>query len=281
MMVSPLTLSSAVKDRSYSSDAVQRLFDTDQEPGLVGDAAEESSEQSKNTTAAVATPKQKPELPECLTGVKRMMRTPRQRAEPVEDLRGKILKTPKQKAEQQERLSGVKRMMETPRQEAGPAEDTRGGHPGGLAEVEAPEAADVLAKTPAHVPEPEDSPEIPDEPVKSPPAGKRMAKTPKEKSAPVEDMVGLKRLMKTPREKGDAVEEDFGIERLVKTPGAPLEDSEGPGELRTEPSAHAEASEVMKPTRVGGKRCYWTGTRSVVTDAGFILKGNSTNYCKM
>ncbi|XP_077958666.1 proliferation marker protein Ki-67 isoform X2 [Gasterosteus aculeatus] len=248
MMVSPLTLSSAVKDRSYSSDAVQRLFDTDQEPGLVGDAAEESSEQLKNTTTAVAaaTPKQKPELPECLTGVKRMMRTPRQRAEPVEDLRGKILKTPKQKAEQQERLSGVKRMMETPRQEAGPAEDTRGGHPGGLAEVEAPEAADVLAKTPAHVPEPEDSPEIPDEPVKSPPAGKRMAKTPKEKSAPVEDMVGLKRLMKTPREKGDAVEEDFGIERLVKTPGAPLEDSEGPGELRTEPSAHAEASEVVE-----------------------------------
>nr|XP_040032778.1 proliferation marker protein Ki-67 isoform X1 [Gasterosteus aculeatus aculeatus]XP_040032779.1 proliferation marker protein Ki-67 isoform X1 [Gasterosteus aculeatus aculeatus]XP_040032780.1 proliferation marker protein Ki-67 isoform X1 [Gasterosteus aculeatus aculeatus] len=245
MMVSPLTLSSAVKDRSYSSDAVQRLFDTDQEPGLVGDAAEESSEQLKNTTTA-ATPKQKPELPECLTGVKRMMRTPRQRAEPVEDLRGKILKTPKQKAEQQERLSGVKRMMETPRQEAGPAEDSRGGHPGGLAEVEAPEAADVLAKTPAHVPEPEDSPEIPDEPVKSPPAGKRMAKTPKEKSAPVEDMVGLKRLMKTPREKGDAVEEDFGIERLVKTPGAPLEVSEGPGELRTEPSAHAEASEVVE-----------------------------------
>ncbi|KAL6095230.1 mki67 [Pungitius sinensis] len=240
MMVSPLTVSSTVKDRSYNSEAVQRLFNNDQECSVDGGApAGQGSGQQpcahlKNTAA---TPKQKPELPECLTGVKRMMRTPRQRAEPIEDLRGNILKTPKQKPEEQECLSGVKRMMETPRQEAGPVEDIAGERREALADAEAPqpEAADALVKTPADLPKPEDPSEMTGEPVKSNPAGERLARAPKEKSAPVEDMVGVKRLMKTPREKGHAVEEDFGIDRLVETPGAPLQ---GPGE--------AEASEVVE-----------------------------------
>ncbi|XP_063748705.1 proliferation marker protein Ki-67 isoform X1 [Eleginops maclovinus] len=128
MMVSPLTVSSSVKDRRYNSEAVQRLLnDEEEEASLVSEVpasenpSDDSSEQQSTDlkTTAATTPKQKPEVRECLTGVKRIMKTPKQKCEPIEDLRGKILKTPKQKREQQkECLTGVKRMMATPKQEA-------------------------------------------------------------------------------------------------------------------------------------------------------------------
>ncbi|KAJ4940531.1 hypothetical protein JOQ06_026829 [Pogonophryne albipinna] len=121
MMVSPLTVSSSVKGRSYNSEAVQRLLNDDAEESSCISELPVSSEQQctdlKKTSAS--TPKQKPELPECLTGVKRIKKTPKQKSQPIEDLRGKILKTPKQKREQQEDcLTGVKQMMATPKQEA-------------------------------------------------------------------------------------------------------------------------------------------------------------------
>lgn len=121
MMVSPLTVSSSVKGRSYNSEAVQRLLNDESEESSCISELPVSSEQQctdlKKTSAS--TPKQKPELPECLTGVKRIKKTPKQKSQPIEDLRGKILKTPKQKREQQEDcLTGVKQMMATPKQEA-------------------------------------------------------------------------------------------------------------------------------------------------------------------
>ncbi|KAI4807607.1 hypothetical protein KUCAC02_027405 [Chaenocephalus aceratus] len=121
MMVSPLTVSSSVKGRSYNSEAVQRLLNDEAEESSCISEVPVSSEQQctdlKKTSAT--TPKQKPELPECLTEVKRIKKTPKQKSEPIEDLRGKILKTPKQKREQQEDcLTGVKQMMATPKQEA-------------------------------------------------------------------------------------------------------------------------------------------------------------------
>ncbi|KAK9530978.1 hypothetical protein VZT92_012448 [Zoarces viviparus] len=285
MMVSPLSVSATVKDRSYNSEAVQRLFDNDQEASVVGaaPAAEDSSELQRPDvkTTSVATPKQKPELPECLTGVKRMMKTPRQKAEPIEDLRGKLLRTPKQKPENQECLTGVKRMMATPRREAEPVEDikvellTTPEEQEGLTEVkricetpqpavelleddrtpvEAPkalEACEVLVKTPARVQESEDLSEIRDvTAAKSSPLvclsdGRRTAETPKEESAAVEDLVGVKRLVKTPRVKAQPVEENFGIERLVKTPrlsaDAPVEDVEEVQELMEEPLTEPSA----------------------------------------
>lgn len=120
-MVSPLTVSSSVKGRSYNSEAVQRLLNDETEESSCISEVPVSSEQQctdlKKTSAT--TPKQKPELPECLTEVKRIKKTPKQKSEPIEDLRGKILKTPKQKREQQEDcLTGVKQMMATPKQEA-------------------------------------------------------------------------------------------------------------------------------------------------------------------
>lgn len=270
MMVSPLSVSTTVKDRSYNHEAVQRLFIGEHESILSG--------------KVLKTPKQKIELQECLTAVKRIMKTPRQKAEPLEDIRGKILKTPKQKIEQQECLTGVKRIMKTPRQKAEPLEDIRGN----------------LLKTPKQKIEPQEcltgvkkmfsTPQQADDPhnkhlesheaassdyvdlpgrlhSKTPPSSKsssvclsgvkRLLKTPRVKVAPVEDMVGVKRLLKTPREKGEPVADNFGIKRLMKSPklkaNAPVEDFEGLKELMKEPlpdPTEQEKNEVRPPAVV-------------------------------
>uniref|UniRef100_A0A8D0D8T1 Marker of proliferation Ki-67 n=1 Tax=Sander lucioperca TaxID=283035 RepID=A0A8D0D8T1_SANLU len=218
MMVSPLSVSSTVKDSRYNTEAVQRLLNDDQESSIVSDTpafeihSDDFSEQqcADLKTTSVTTPKQKPDVPECLTGVKRIMKTPRQKAEPVEDIRGKILKTPKQKPEQQECLTGVKRMMTTPRQETEPVEDIR-------VELlttpkQKPEQQQCLSgqtvETPAHI----------------------------EKAKPVEENSGIKRLVKTPRQSHSAPEEDFGgLQELMEEPLA-------------EPTGQLETNEVITRT---------------------------------
>ncbi|XP_029564636.1 proliferation marker protein Ki-67 isoform X4 [Salmo trutta] len=144
MVVSPLVVSTA-KRGAYNSDAVTRLLWDGQESSFITEEADDShttqneiltlemsSEESKKeqrpeSKKSISTPKQKkPEQPECLTGVKRIMKTPRQKMQPIEDLRGKLMTTPKQKLEQPECLTGVKRIMKTPRQKMQPIEDLRG-----------------------------------------------------------------------------------------------------------------------------------------------------------
>eukprot|EP00066_Takifugu_rubripes_P013109 XP_011602375.1 PREDICTED: antigen KI-67 isoform X1 [Takifugu rubripes] len=262
MMVSPLSVSTTVMDRSYNCEAVQRLFVGEHESSFVSEIpAMEVAGGSEESTDA-KTPMQKPILPNCQTGVNRV-KTPRQKAEPLEDLRGKILKTPKQKIEQKECLTGIKRIMKTPRQKNEPLEDLRG----------------KILKTPMQKMEPQEclsgvkrifstpqqqaedpqhkhlqsheaaSSDCIDQPgmllTKTPPSFnlslvglsgvKRLLKTPRVKASPVEDMVGVKRLLKTPREKGEPVADNFGIKRLMKSPklkaNAPVEDFEGLKEL--------------------------------------------------
>ncbi|XP_044035655.1 proliferation marker protein Ki-67 isoform X2 [Siniperca chuatsi] len=203
MMVSPLSVSSSVKDTNYNSEAVQRLL---QESSFVSDipALETNSDSSEQQctdlkTTSVTTPKQKPELPECLTGVKRIMMTPRQKAEAIEDLRGRLLRTPKQKPELQECLTGVKRIMKTPRQKAEPVEDLRG----------------KILKTPKQKPEPQECLT----------GVKRIMKTPRQKAEPVEDLRG--KILKTPKQKPEPQECLTGVKRIMKTPqceAEPLED---------------------------------------------------------
>ncbi|XP_047194223.1 proliferation marker protein Ki-67 isoform X2 [Hippoglossus stenolepis] len=180
MVVSPLNLVSTVKDRSYNSEAVQRLLNEDKDSSFVSVLpaseipSDESSEQksTKVKTSPVKTPKRQPEQPECLSGSKRITRTPKQKPEPVEDLREKILKTPKQKPEQQECLTGVKRIMKTPKQKIEQQEYLTGVKKifeTPQKEAEALEADDVSLcgveepqETPAHVPESEDLSEMAD-----------------------------------------------------------------------------------------------------------------------
>lgn len=275
MVVSPLSIASTVKGRQYSREAVQRLLNGDQESSFVGDipSVETHSECSEEQhtdlkTSSVATPKQKPELPESLTGIRRIMKTPRQKAEPVEDLRGKILKTPKQKAEQQECLTGVKRIMKTPRQKTEPLEDIRG----------------KLLKTPKQKPEQQEcltgvkkifeTPKQQAGPIedlqgklqktpKAPEAGdvsfdgvKELlqtpapmqeskdlsemtnTKTPDTKSSPMICLTGIKRIMKTPQQKSAPVEDMVGVKRLMRTPrekGEPVEENFGIKRLMKSP----------------------------------------------
>ncbi|XP_034427492.1 proliferation marker protein Ki-67 [Hippoglossus hippoglossus] len=180
MVVSPLNLVSTVKDRSYNSEAVQRLLNEDKDSSFVSVLpaseipSDESSEQksTKVKTSPVKTPKRQPEQPECLSGSKRITRTPKQKPEPVEDLREKILKTPKKKPEQQECLTGVKRIMKTPKQKIEQQECLTGVKKifeTPQKEAEALEADDVSLcgveepqETPAHVPESEDLSEMAD-----------------------------------------------------------------------------------------------------------------------
>ncbi|KAM9424996.1 proliferation marker protein Ki-67 isoform 2-T2 [Pholidichthys leucotaenia] len=223
MVVSPLSVASTQKSRSYNSEAVQRLLNEDQESSLVSaapafDVPLESSEQEDTDLPMTLekTPKQKPELPECLTGVKRIMKTPRQKAEPTEDLRGKILKTPKQKSQQQECLTGVKRIMKTPRQKAEPIEDLRG----------------KILKTPKQKSQQQEcltgvkrimkTPRQKNEPIED--LRGKILKTPKQRVEQQECLTGVKRILKTPRQKAEPVEDIRG--RLLRTPKLKLEQQE-------------------------------------------------------
>uniref|UniRef100_A0AAQ6ISW7 Marker of proliferation Ki-67 n=2 Tax=Anabas testudineus TaxID=64144 RepID=A0AAQ6ISW7_ANATE len=179
------------------------------------------------------------------------MKTPKERVEPVEDIRGRLLVTPKQTIQQQVCLTGVKRLMKTP------------------TSLEADylnlDGVEEVLQTPAHMQESKDLSEVADMKtpvIKNSPSAcltgiKRIMKTPKEESAPVENRVGVKRLMKTPREKSKPVEDHFGIKRLMKSPrlrgNAPVEDFEGLQELMEESIAdstgHTEINKVEDQTQ--------------------------------
>ncbi|XP_061564773.1 proliferation marker protein Ki-67 isoform X2 [Cololabis saira] len=257
MIVSPLTAASTVKSRQYNSEAVQRLLNDD-ESSFVSDspALDVPSESSQQLCTDLKTPKQKTELPECLTGVKRILKTPRQKAEPIEDIRGKLLVTPKQKPEQQECLTGVKRIFKTPKQKAEPLEDLRGKL------LKTPKVKDVgdvdlegvkeLLKTPKPVQKSNDKSVTPDkktQPIKSAPVASPAGIKRTMKNSPVEDKVDLKRLVRTPKEKGKPVEENYGIRRLMKSPkvrgDASVEDFEGLKDLMEEPTGKMEDEAQM------------------------------------
>ncbi|XP_076008272.1 proliferation marker protein Ki-67 isoform X2 [Genypterus blacodes] len=248
MLVSPLTAASATKGSGYSSEAVKRLLQGDEEsfvgeiPPLQIPCGVSSEQQCVGVeTAAPATPKQKPEAPECLTGVERLMRTPRQKSEPLEDLRGKILKTPKQKPapEEEECLTGVKRMMKTPKVKAEPVEDLRGKLL--LTPQQKPEQPECLTgvkrifDTPANNKESDEdlqgklpdtlaAPEVADVSFAE---VEEVPETPAPEAESVEDLAEMTDSAETPE--GDGVEES-----LEQTPGG-----EGLQELKEEPSEPA------------------------------------------
>ncbi|XP_053496588.1 proliferation marker protein Ki-67 [Ictalurus furcatus] len=213
MVVSPMSVASSAGPARYNAEAVTRLLQDDQggsvieekddsaalPPSDVSVALDMSSEgQPKNKKATpVQTPQRKPEQAECLTGVKRLMRTPKQKAEPVEDLRGKLLKTPKEPyPPQEESLEGVKELLDTPVRKGTLLEDDMAG-------------VKKLTKTPKVI----------NSPVVCAVALKRLVKTPKDKTEREEDFTGVKRLMKTPRQKKQQVEEDLtGVQEMMQTP---------------------------------------------------------------
>ncbi|XP_062330703.1 proliferation marker protein Ki-67 isoform X1 [Osmerus eperlanus] len=217
MVVSPLSVVSTAKQGKFNSDAISRLLQDNEESSFSPEVAAQqddgvshsvdalemsSEEQPQESKIEMSTPKQKPEQPDCFTGVKRLMTTPKQKMEPVEDLRGKLLKTPRAPKVSEVVFDGVKELLETPKPV--PVLD------------EAPDPSPLVCAT----------------------GIKRITKTPKEKGVPVEDMVGVKRIMKNPKVKGEMVEKNFGIGRLIKTPrqkgSGAVEDFEGLQDLMQE-----------------------------------------------
>lgn len=294
MMVSPLSVVSTGRGRRFTSEAVQRLLKEEQESSFVNDVlvleTEEESSDPQSGEGPVETPKQKPDQPlfltprprveplddlrgkllktpkqkpeqkDCLTGVKRIMKTPRDTIEPVEDIRGRLLVTPKQKPEPRDCLTGVKEIFDIPQWEDKALEDLQG-------KLETPDASKAEGMSPV-ASEMMDmlTPNVKATQMECLTGVKRIMKTPKEKGTPVEDMVGVKRILTTPRQKGEPVEDNFGIKRLVKSPkqrgNATVEDFEGLQQLMEEPlSDRAEAIIVEVKLKAHAQDFNWTFTR--------------------
>ncbi|GAA6088492.1 proliferation marker protein Ki-67 isoform X2 [Tachysurus ichikawai] len=216
MVVSPMNVASTAKLGRYNSEAVSRLLQDDQDGSLIEEMDDSvglcpsevstvldmpSKNQTKSKKAApVGTPQHKPTPKECLTGVKRLMRTPKQKAEPIEDLRGKLLKTPKEpKLLQEVSFEGVKELLNTPEQKGTPLAEELSG----LERLKTPKVTI-------------------NSPVVCAVSLKRLTKTLMDKTQQEEDLTGVKQLMKTPKQKEDLkqpVEEDLtGIQEMMKTP---------------------------------------------------------------
>lgn len=309
-MVSPLSVVSSVRRDSYNNEAVTRLLLENQDDSLMVedglsqrpdnlDDTQESVEMAESDQtedeesvpeASVKTPKRAAAPPLCLTGVKRLMKTPRQRAEPIEDLRGKLLKTPKApKHPQEESLEGVKELLKTPKHRGVPVEDMvvvkrvmqtpkEKNNPvlcaAGLQRLlKTPKenedliCVEDIMKTPEVIEklleEEEDltglkqlmkTPKHKGEPVENHMGLKRLMQTPKEKIEHVEDLTGVKQLMKTPKHKGEPVRNQFGINKLMKTPrlkgAAADEDFTGFKELVEEPESSSTQNDVTESIEV-------------------------------
>ncbi|XP_051530418.1 proliferation marker protein Ki-67 isoform X2 [Myxocyprinus asiaticus] len=209
MMVSPLSVVSAAKCGRYNNEAVTRLLNN-QDGSLMEDTndayaheiipakeiptVDQMEEEKATPETPVRAPKKEAAPSLCLTGVRKLMKTPKQRAEPIEDLRGKLLKTPKEmKPAQEESLEGVKELLKTPKHRGAPVEDMVG--------------VKRVMQTPKEK----------SNPVLCAAGLQRLLKTPKEKSEQCEDLTGVKELMQTPKLERELVEDTSRVKRL-KTP---------------------------------------------------------------
>ncbi|CAH2322320.1 proliferation marker Ki-67 [Pelobates cultripes] len=243
MVVSPINSQFTTQRKKYSRDAVSRLLRSPVSPELLKvnkviettstvfqsetielePALTKTQESKKDKGTSISKEKRKSID---LTGIKKIMKTPKQKGKPVtdpvalkkllrtpkyaeslpvvytrrssnlEDFVGtkNLMKTPKQKGEPVQDMAGIKRIMKTPRQKGEPVEDLSG--------------IKHIMRTPRQR----------GEPVEDMIGIKRIMTTPKEKGQPVEDMVGISRIMSTPTENTHPIEEIFGIKQLIKTP---------------------------------------------------------------
>ncbi|XP_041424569.1 proliferation marker protein Ki-67 isoform X17 [Xenopus laevis] len=220
MVVSPLNGSPAMTSKKpYSRDAVSRLLSPvspasetsvdselmEKEAATLNENQEEAKSQKKKRETMgltgvkriMRTPKQKGKPVIDPVAIKKMLRTPKQKESlPVEDMTGiqHIMKTPKVKGQPVEDMAGIARIMKTPRRKEQPVEDMIG--------------IKRIMRTP----------KVKGQPVEDMVGIKRIMRTPKEKGQPVEDMEGLSQLMSTPSENTHPIEEIFGMKRLIKTP---------------------------------------------------------------
>ncbi|KAK1164394.1 microtubule-associated protein futsch-like isoform X2 [Acipenser oxyrinchus oxyrinchus] len=195
-IIAPIDLSGGSQVRVQPSE---KVVDTSEQT-LVEKTASETDEGCKKL---MRTPKQKAEPLVALTGVKRLMKTPKQKSKQIEDFRGlkRLLRTPKKpKVQIIEDFVGVKRIMTTPKQKASPVEDMVG--------------------------------------------IKRLMRTPKHKGESVEDMSGISRTMKSPKLKMAPVEGFAVLQELMEQPEEKKQDHKS--KLITETF---EASETKRESK--------------------------------
>ncbi|XP_058882183.1 proliferation marker protein Ki-67-like isoform X2 [Acipenser ruthenus] len=187
-IIAPINLSGGSQVRVQPSEEV--VYTSEKMQSLVEKTAAEIGEGCKKL---MRTPKQKAEPLVALTGVKRLMKTPKQKSKQIEDFRGikRLMRTPKEpKVQIIEDLVGVKRVMTTPKQKASPVEDMVG--------------IKRLMRTPKHK----------GESVEYMSGISRTMKSPKLKIAPIEEFAGLQELMEQPEEKKQDHESRVNIETL-------------------------------------------------------------------
>ncbi|XP_049320688.1 proliferation marker protein Ki-67 isoform X5 [Astyanax mexicanus] len=247
MLVSPMSVARTTDLGYYNSEAVTRLLQDNQGADLDGSQVNDPKNEVAEPQTVVETPRLEPAPSECLTGIKKLMRTPKQKAEPIHDLRGKLLKTPKEpKQTLEENYEGVKELLKTPKQKGTPVKDLAGLKR--LMRTPEVTSSPVLCATGLKnlMKTPKDSTEQEDDLT----GVKQLMKTPRLKGAPVENAFGVKRLMKTPKQKGKPVEEDLtGIQQMMKTPkqkSTPVEDLTGVKRLLRTPKEKREPVENGK-----------------------------------
>uniref|UniRef100_A0A8C5WG54 FHA domain-containing protein n=1 Tax=Leptobrachium leishanense TaxID=445787 RepID=A0A8C5WG54_9ANUR len=253
MVVSPMNSLLTTQRKKYSQEAVSRLLRSpvslellkDQEEGNTGSTVThseatahkpEEAESYSNKGKRSKTPKEKRKTMN-LTGIKRLMKTPKQRGTPITDpvALKKMLRTPTfveslpvantRRSAKLDDLVGVKNLMKTPKQKGEPVLGFMG--------------IQRIVKTPRQK----------GEPVEDLTGIKRIMRTPKQKGEPVEDMVGIKRIMTTPKEKSQSLEDMEGVSRLMSTPTEnthPIEEIFGIRQLiKTPPKKTAVVKEVL------------------------------------
>ncbi|XP_053548483.1 proliferation marker protein Ki-67 isoform X2 [Bombina bombina] len=245
MVISPLNNSPVTaKTKQYNQDAVSRLLQTHKSPGshgenenvLVSKSKEKAREGSGNREKVDKSKTKEKRKTTDLTGIKRMMRTPKQKGKPVTDpvALKKMLRTPKQieslpvmytrRFSNGTDLVGIKRIMKTPKQKGKPVEDMTG--------------VKHIMKTPKQK----------GDPVEDMTGIKRIMRTPKQKGEPVEDMTGIKRIMRTPKQREQPVGDLVGIKRLMRTPrekGQPVDDHMGISQLMSTPTENTHPIEEI------------------------------------
>ncbi|XP_077114507.1 proliferation marker protein Ki-67 isoform X2 [Ranitomeya variabilis] len=225
MVVSPLDSTKTTRRKQYSRDAVSRLLQSPASPEL--------RKEDGSATVEIPAVTSKNRKSVGLSGIKRIMRTPKQKVTPITDPHAlrKLLRTPTEPESSRAysrrstklEVLGIDRLMKTPKEKPAPIEDFTGVRRIMKTPKQKAEAVQDFAGLKRITRTPKDK----GQPVEDLVGLKQTMSTPKGKSLPVEDMVGIKRIMRTPKVRGQPVEDMIGIKRIMKTPkerGQPVED---------------------------------------------------------
>ncbi|XP_047410054.1 LOW QUALITY PROTEIN: proliferation marker protein Ki-67 [Sciurus carolinensis] len=205
--------------------------------------------QYRHIDAIVESPRQKLDLTENLTGLKRQSRTPKEKAQPLEDLAGfqELFQTPGRGTSP----DTAGETTDTPCKSAEPVSgDTltpvKRRPRTSLQKVEVKEELSALRKLSQS---PGRATHTPTGPAQEEKGIRALTRTPKQKANSAEDLTGLKRQPRTPKEKSQPLEDLAGFQELFQTPGH-YKDSKTAGEATDTPCRSAGLEPVRAPARM-------------------------------